>query len=115
MVRPPGKSLQPGTAFRRYLLQPFDPACGDCYLRSLAHLAATLADSEPEQAVELYALAKRHPYVSNSRLWHDLLETRVAATAATLPQDIVQVAQARGQEGDWVTAAEYWIKELGAD
>jgi tetratricopeptide (TPR) repeat protein len=78
---------------------------------ALAHLAAVLADAEPERAVELYALATCHPYIGNSRLWQDLLEPRVTAAAARLPPDVVQAAQARGREGDWTAAVENWLRE----
>jgi len=79
---------------------------------ALAHLAAILAENEPERAIELYGLASRHPYVGNSRLWQDLLEPHIAAAAARLPPEAVQAAQARGRAGDWTAAAESWIREL---
>jgi predicted ATPase/DNA-binding SARP family transcriptional activator len=79
---------------------------------ALACLAAILADDEPERAVELYALASRHPYIGNSRLWQDLLAPRITAAAGRLPPDVVVAAQARGREGDWMAATESWLKEL---
>jgi len=81
----------------------------------LANLAAILADDEPEQAIEVYALASRHPYVGSSRLWQDLLEPRVTAAAARLPLDVVKAAQARGQEGDLAATTEYWLRKLRMD
>ena len=101
---------------RRHLREALGSARGARALQTtvsaLAHLAAILADGEPERAVELYALATRHPYIGNSRLWQDLLEPRVAAAAARLPPEVVEAARARGREGDWAAAAEHWIDEL---
>jgi len=99
---------------RRHLREALRSARGARALQTtvvaLARLAAILADTEPERAVELYALATSHPYVGNSRLWEDLLEPRVAAAAARLPAPVVEAAQARGREGDWVAATEDWLR-----
>jgi len=62
---------------------------------------------EKEQAVELYALASRYPFVANSRWFENVAGQHIAAVAATLPPDVVAAAQERGRARDlWVTAAE---------
>ncbi len=74
-----------------------------------AGLALWLADrGEPERAVEIYALASRHPYVSNSRWFEDVAGRPMAEVAASLPPDVVAAAQARGRARD-VNAT---VKEL---
>ena len=82
---------------------------------SLAHLAAILADSKPEQAVELYTLACRHPYVGSSHLWKDLLLPEIASAAACLPPAVVKAAKTRAEEEDWEKAAENWLEKLRTD
>ena len=82
---------------------------------ALAYLAAILADDKPEQAIELYTLASRHPSISHSRFWQDLLEPSIVGAADRLPPEVVKAAQARGQEEDWATVTECWIRELGED
>jgi tetratricopeptide (TPR) repeat protein len=77
-------------------------------MHALPALALLLADQgEVEQAVELYALASRHPFVANSRWFEDVAGKHIAAVAATLPPDVVAAAQERGAARDlWDTAAE---------
>ena len=65
--------------------------------------AITLVLSEQgktEQAVELYALASRHPFVANSRWFEDVAGKHIAAVAATLPPEVVAAAQERGRARD---------------
>ncbi|MHB9032319.1 MAG: ATP-binding protein [Anaerolineae bacterium] len=78
----------------------------------MARLAVVLADDEPEQAVEIYALASHHPYIGNSRLWHDLLEPKIRMVAATFSPDLVEAAQKRGIEQDWLSVVNTWIMRL---
>jgi tetratricopeptide (TPR) repeat protein len=67
-------------------------------ITALPVTALLLADrGEPERAVELYALASRYLYVANSRWFEDVAGKHIAATAATLPPDVVVAAQERGQ------------------
>jgi predicted ATPase/DNA-binding SARP family transcriptional activator len=66
-----------------------------------------LEQGEPERAVELYALASRHPHVANSRWFEDVAGRHIAAVAETLPPEVVAAAQARGRARDvWQTAEE---------
>jgi tetratricopeptide (TPR) repeat protein len=72
-----------------------------------------LADvGEVERAVEIYALAERHPFVSNSVLFEDIAGRHIGTAAATLPPEVVEAARARGRGRDmWATAAEL-LEEL---
>ena len=74
-----------------------------------------LADQgQKERAVELYALSASQPFVSNSPLFKEIVGRHIAAAAATLPPEVAQAAQARGQARDmWDTAAEL-LEELSA-
>jgi hypothetical protein len=57
---------------------------------ALPAVALLLADQgEKEQAVELYTLASRYPFVANSRWFEDIAGKHIAAVAATLPPDVV--------------------------
>jgi len=80
---------------------------------ALAGIALLLADEgEAERAIELYALASRYPFVANSHWFEDVVGREIAAIAATLPPDVVQASQTRGQAKDlWPTAAEL-LEEL---
>jgi hypothetical protein len=57
-------------------------------------------EGEAERAVELYALATRYPFGANSRWLEDVIGRHIAAVAATLPADVVEVARERGQARD---------------
>jgi predicted ATPase/DNA-binding SARP family transcriptional activator len=90
---------------RRYLFEALQGAAEAGTLApaifSIALVALLLADQgEAERAVELYALASRHPYVGNSRYQEDIVGRHIAAAAATLPPDVVAAAQARGRARD---------------
>jgi predicted ATPase/DNA-binding SARP family transcriptional activator len=80
----------------------------------VASIALLLADEgEIERAVELYALACRYPYVSNSRWFKDICGKHIAAVAATLPPDVVAAAQERGRARDLQATMEELLEELG--
>jgi predicted ATPase/DNA-binding CsgD family transcriptional regulator len=60
---------------------------------------------EHERAVEIYALASKHPFVGNSRWFADVVGSRMEVIVATLPADAVKAARERGNKGDvWQTA-----------
>ena len=84
------------------------------WLYVLPFVARLLAEQgQAERAVEIYALASRYPYVANSRWFGDLVGQRIAEAAATLPAEVVAVAQERGRARDaWATAQEL-LGELG--
>jgi hypothetical protein len=66
-----------------------------------------LDEGESEQAVQLYALASRTPYVANSRWFEDVAGREIADAAARLQPEVAEAARARGQAIDlWETAAE---------
>ncbi len=63
--------------------------------------------AQVEVAIELSALAKRYPFVENSRWFEDIAGMEISAAANSLPPDVVSAAQKRGQEQDiWETATE---------
>jgi tetratricopeptide (TPR) repeat protein len=75
--------------------------------------ALLLADlGETERAIDIYALASRHGFVANSRLWEDIAGRRLSALAATLPPDVVAAAQERGRTRDLWTTVEELLTEL---
>jgi tetratricopeptide (TPR) repeat protein len=68
---------------------------------------------QAEQAVEVYALALRFPFVANSHMCQDGVGKHIAAAAAALPPDVVAAAQERGRARDlWATVEELLV-ELG--
>jgi hypothetical protein len=75
-----------------------------------------LADQgKTEQAVELYALASRYPYVANSRWFEDVAGRHIAAAAATLSPDVVAAAQERGRARDLDATVKELLAELGKE
>ena len=75
---------------------------------ALAAAALLLADEgQTERAVELYALASRYAFVSNSRWFEDVAGKQIAAAEGSLPPEVVAAAQERGRARDlWETARE---------
>jgi tetratricopeptide (TPR) repeat protein len=75
---------------------------------ALAAAALLLLDAdETERAVELYALASRHGFVANSRWFEDVAGRHIAATAESLPPEVVAAAHKRGRARDlWETGNE---------
>ena len=82
--------------------------------RSFLHVIAALtqtalwlaAEDQVEKAVELYALASTHDYVSQSRWFADLIGKPIAKRAANLSDDAVSAAKSRGlQTNLWQTAS----------
>jgi hypothetical protein len=72
-----------------------------------------LADlGRAEWAVKVYALACRYPAVANSRWWQDVAGKQIDAAAATLPPDVVALAQERGRARDLWDMAEVLPVEL---
>jgi tetratricopeptide (TPR) repeat protein len=65
-----------------------------------------------EQAVELYALASRYGLVADSRWFEDVAGRHVTAIAASLPEDAVAAAEARGRARDLEATAEELLWKL---
>ena len=84
---------------------------------ALPAFALLLADQgQTAHAVELYALASRFPYVSNSRWFEDVAGREIAAAAESLPRDVVARAQERGRARDlWATVEELLAEWVGED
>ena len=71
-------------------------------------------EGDAERAVEIYALASRIGFVSNSRWFEDVIGKWIAAVATNLPPDAVAAAQERGRARDlWATAEELAIELKG--
>jgi predicted ATPase/DNA-binding SARP family transcriptional activator len=103
---------------RRYLIEALQGAAEAGTLApavfSIALVALLLANQgEAERAVELYALASRHPYVGNSRYQEDTVGRHIAAAAATLPPEVAAGAQARGRARDLEATVAELLVELG--
>jgi tetratricopeptide (TPR) repeat protein len=83
---------------------------GDTYnlwwiLPALALLQA--AQGRAEQAVALYGLALRYPFVARSRWFKEIVEAQLTPAATGLSPQVAAEAQARGSARDlWETASE---------
>ena len=74
-------------------------------VRTACNWAAS--QGQAERAVEVYALAARHPLVVNSRWFKEVAGREIASVAAQLPSQAVQATRARGQAADlWQAAVE---------
>jgi tetratricopeptide (TPR) repeat protein len=83
---------------------------------ALAGIALLLADEdEAERAVELYALASRHPFVANSRWFEDVIGRHIAAVAATLPPHVAAETRERGRARESEATVGELSAELGQD
>ena len=65
-----------------------------------------------ERAVELYALASRHPFVGNSSWFADVAGRHIAAASAALSPEALDAAEARGRTRDLVATAQELLAEL---
>jgi hypothetical protein len=75
-------------------------------LEAVATAAAVLAaHGAARQAVELYALVRRHPYAANSPWFEDVYGRMVAQAAAVLTPEIKAAAEAQGRTLDLWQAA----------
>jgi len=82
-------------------------------LTSLCLMPLLLADrGEVERAVDLYALATRHPFVANSRWFEDVAGQHMASVTATLPTEVVEAAEARGRARDLEATVADLLTEL---
>jgi predicted ATPase/DNA-binding SARP family transcriptional activator len=109
---------QPSQA-RRHLLRALRLVPNTQVFWPLMYSVATYAlllieEGEAEQAVELYALASRYPFVANSSWFEAVAGKHIAAVAATLPSDVVAAAQERGRARDLDATVEELLAELGA-
>ena len=71
-----------------------------------------LDQGEVERAIELYALARRYPYVAKSRWFEDVAGKHIAAAAADLPAGVVAAAQERGRARDLGATVQDLLAEL---
>ncbi|NLS78164.1 MAG: hypothetical protein GXY76_12985 [Chloroflexi bacterium] len=70
---------------------------------------------QAERAVELYAMAEKHPWVARS-VWHeDVMGRPVGEAAAALPPEAVRAAEERGRAREWRSTVEELLAELAAE
>jgi tetratricopeptide (TPR) repeat protein len=80
---------------------------------ALSASALLLCDAgEVAQAVEVYALATRHPFAAPSPWFEDVAGRTIAAAAEALPPEVVAAAEARGRARDLWAAVEELLAEL---
>jgi hypothetical protein len=57
-----------------------------------------LSQDNPVLAIEFYALALKHPHISNSQWYADIVGRYIDEAAQNLPVEVVTAAQKRGRE-----------------
>jgi len=70
---------------------------------------------QPEHAVELYELARSHPFVANSTWYEDVAGKHIITMAESLPPEIVSAARQRGRQRDPVETAEELLAKLESE
>jgi hypothetical protein len=65
------------------------------------------------RAVEVWTLAKCHPYVANSKWFEDVAGRELEALAASLPLEVAEVARERGRALDLWETSRLLLNELG--
>jgi hypothetical protein len=68
---------------------------------------------ERERAVEVYALATRHPFAANSPWFEDTYGRQIAAAAKDLPAQAIAAARERGSARDLEATMRALRDELG--
>ena len=85
------------------------------FLLALPGVALLMVDrGDIERAVELYALASRHPLVANARWFEDIAGRYIADASADLSPDVVSAAQERGMTRNLDDTVERIMIELGS-
>ncbi len=67
---------------------------------------------QPEKAIELYTLSRNFPYIQNSRWFADVAGNDINQYMTTLPKEIVESAQKRGQALDYKETVDRLVEEL---
>jgi len=70
------------------------------------------AENEAAAALESYALAQQHPFVANSGWYEDVVGRHITEIATTLPTEVVEAAQNRGESLDLWETAQKLVVEL---
>jgi hypothetical protein len=107
-----GRGIEAGQCLAEALHMTVESRFWLSLLTMLPGLALLLADvGQVEQAVELYSLASRYPYVANSRWFEDVAGRHIALASAALSPQAVDAARKRGRGRDlWATAEELLIE-----
>jgi tetratricopeptide (TPR) repeat protein len=90
-------------------LQPFRMSMYGAVVLALLELA-----QNPAEAIALYTLASRNGHVANSRWFETVFGQPIAATAATLPPEMVTAARTRGQALDLWAMLEAYLEQISA-
>jgi len=84
-----------------------------CVWEPLSGVAAFLARcGEAERAVEIYASARRYPFVARSRWHEEICALPVAAAAASLPPEVRAAAEERGRARESEATVQELLAEL---
>jgi predicted ATPase/DNA-binding XRE family transcriptional regulator len=63
------------------------------------------------QAIQLYSLARRYPYVANSKWFQDVAGDQIDSLAAALPAECVSAARVQGRSLDFWETIQGWLAE----
>ena len=84
------------------------------FLLALPGVALLMVGREEiERAIELYALASRHPLVANARWFEDIAGRYIADASADWPPDVVSAARTRELAQDLDRVIQELMAELG--
>jgi len=83
------------------------------HLFTLGAASLYLADQgDQERGVEIYALARRYPWIAKSRWHQDVIEAPLRALTSSLSPEVIAAAQMRGRERDLEATVRELFKEL---
>jgi DNA-binding SARP family transcriptional activator/tetratricopeptide (TPR) repeat protein len=106
---------QPDQA-RLYLFQCLEEAASMGSFRIAIHALPAVALLETDQgrierAVELYALACKYPYISNSKWFEDIAGKHIESASASLPAETFAAAKTSGRLLDFWETIKQWLGE----
>jgi tetratricopeptide (TPR) repeat protein len=83
------------------------------HLHTLGAAALYLANrGDLERAVEIYALARRYPWIAKSQWHQDVIEAPLSTMTSSLSPEIIAAAQERGRERDLGETVQELLLEL---
>jgi predicted ATPase/DNA-binding SARP family transcriptional activator/Tfp pilus assembly protein PilF len=99
--------------FRSALKMGVEISSAMAHMYALPGVALLLAkQGDLERAVEIYALAMRHPGVDTSRYLEDVVGRHLNSLTANMPDEIIAAARKRGQERDLEATVRELLDEL---
>jgi predicted ATPase/DNA-binding SARP family transcriptional activator len=107
-----GRIDEAQTIFSTLLLQAIETHRQDRLLYALVGIAILLAkQGDAERAMDLYSLAKSHPFVGKSRWFSDAFGQQIEAVSMKLPRTRVEETRVQGENSDlWRTADEMLLE-----